>query len=174
MPNAAQSTSSAANTSNLTLASNASFTWGPLRMSSGGSGDMKMCWCAKATNDCLSAGDFNVDTGTLDIIGPYRGTQQVCVAGRVCHFDDFYGHRLSDGSFLRIFDEECAVGATVHGFADPEATSLMSTRDGQEFDFGLLNTNTSGGLYRMCWCSPFDPCIDDGEFIVDAGTLIIP
>ena len=26
----------------------------------------------------------------------------------------------------------------------------------------------------MCWCSPFDPCIDDGEFIVDAGTLIIP
>ena len=32
MPNAAQSTSSQANTSNETLDSNATFTWGPLRM----------------------------------------------------------------------------------------------------------------------------------------------
>ena len=46
-------------------------------------GTYRLCWCGGATG-CWSIHHYEVDAGTISVLGPYPDQSVVCVIGRLC------------------------------------------------------------------------------------------
>ena len=73
--------------------SGASYEFMPTRLASG---QYRMCWCATGMS-CSTFEDFQVDLGTLNLLGPALSQHRTCVSGQSCDFDSFWGFGMSDG-----------------------------------------------------------------------------
>jgi hypothetical protein len=155
--------------------------WGPFKSKAAG-GTYRLCWCS-ALSSCNGGGvDFIVDSGTLHHIGPYHFQQQFCRPGLLCTFEDFTGYGLQDGDRMMAL-ATCGSGSGVPGFPN-NALSNGATKDGKRFGWGSggmdknfqsLDTNTTGGAFKMCWCPLANNCVSPltPNFVVNAGMLFL-
>jgi hypothetical protein len=159
------------------------FTWGSTAVTAAG-GLYRLCWCAMGYT-CSIGGDYHVDLGALNVVGPSPLFQdRTCVSGQTCFLDDLTGDMLSNADSIMISDT-CGVDHVVPRFQHAgfgvdtspwihTSTALLmnvSTK-GISASWGTLAISAAGGEYRLCWCaSSQNPCSTFAAFRTDMGEL---
>ena len=147
--------------------------WGTAHVSASG-GQYRLCWCMRDFT-CSVAGDFRVDVGRMDILGP-RDSEHTCVSGQLCTFEGITGYGLSANDAVLPLDT-CGV---VHSTPAPYRLSygMASLGDspvvGSIAQIGTQIVTMQGGEYRICWCSGINyGCSTTEDFRTDAGKLML-
>ena len=155
-------------------------------------GQYRVCWCMpdqeldpygnasfRNVTDCSRWAHFQIDVGTLKVIGPAPWNQrQTCISGQTCRLGI-----QGEGSLLTsrvLILETCGVGATFPGgYFMPGQINQTST------DLGMHNVEeislASGGTYRLCWCAGTtldvqnvtQGCLESDQFQTDFGSVDI-
>ena len=179
----------------LVLANRSSFVW---KMVSAKGGRYRLCWCADpdlvalaripvnpdviSLKNCASPLDFNVDFGSLDLIGPVQVEQTfTCVSGQTCVLKGAQ-YDMTLGDSVLVLDSCGTMTSLVpHSL---QKTALASPQD-SSFSWGSAHQTPQGGIYRLCWCSPRSEeiavnvdnvtdgsfCQTADHFVVDFGSL---
>ena len=151
-------------------------------------GTFRLCWCGILEENsthlsnrsyCTLATDFQVDFGTLHVVGPMQDQQDsTCVSGRACHIWHVPGQFMdsTDGHFLIL--DTC-------GMPMRTPTSHFS-QEGQNLSVSLLANISSplfmlkdipdiGGQYWLCWCGASDVggCSEPAAFATNAGQVLV-
>lgn len=159
----------------------ATISWGPTPVSAAG-GEYRLCWCSGAarmmnTSAEILCGhdDFQgtrglVDIGRMTLLGLAPLEQhRTCIAGRTCTVDGILGGLSSD---LFTVADTCGTDASLHRFP---GFGLASTSQNASMVTWGAHVSSSGGQYRLCWCSGEDGALDRctrlEHFVVDAGRL---
>eukprot|EP00438_Fugacium_kawagutii_P036306 Skav212390 [mRNA] locus=scaffold673:38668:46774:- [translate_table: standard] len=143
----ASNTSKTSNSSFNSISSGSS-AWGssvngtsPLDFGVLSAGTYRLCWCS-AFSTCMTASNFQTDTGEMTIIGPYSGQDRTCIAGMTCSVDRFYGHGLSDLDFFMIL--------STCGESSRDPSGGFGLNFGDVVMWNEILT-APGGEYRLCW-----------------------
>ncbi|CAE6958825.1 unnamed protein product, partial [Symbiodinium sp. CCMP2456] len=164
------------------------FSWGDVAVSAAG-GVYRLCWCVAYTGPaeqhmpCDGGEDFRVDVGSMTLIGPGPTAagqltaepdplqQRTCVSGLSCVIHGITGMHLTDQDRYAVLDT-CGYHATVARFGNGGFSSNVA-RSGATVYFGEVATSSSGGQYRLCWCSAVATCSSGEHFEVTAAHLLI-
>ncbi|CAE7219339.1 unnamed protein product, partial [Symbiodinium microadriaticum] len=164
------------------------FSWGDVAVSAAG-GVYRLCWCVAYTGPaeqhmpCDGGEDFRVDVGSMTLIGPGPTAagqltaepdplqQRTCVSGLRCVIHGITGMHLTDQDRYAVLDT-CGYHATVARFGNGGFSSNVA-RSGATVHFGEVATSSSGGQYRLCWCSAIATCSSGEHFEVTAAHLLI-
>ena len=139
-------------------------------------GSYKLCWCsafAEPSGSCVSAEDFLIEVGDLQVLGPALVPQdRTCVSGLTCLFSLYmYGTLAADS--LALMD---TCGVSLDNLLETFSPSVSVTSfPGNGFNAWSAEVKIGswaapGGSYRLCWCGRSD-CQRLSEFTVDLGRL---
>jgi hypothetical protein len=156
-------------------------------------GTYRLCWCmglpAFSALDSVNAssiaprcvleegviikGSFQVDAGTLTIVGPSFHQHRTCVSGHLCSVDSVTGLHLSAGDNMMILDTCGKDKSVIPKFSAGGFLVEITGRSGAGIFSSLQQVSSAGGEYRMCWCGQGFPCSQAADFVTDAGTLTL-
>ena len=119
-------------------------------------GAYRLCWYSGArsfnlTNMTDEPSDlaFNVDFGTLHLLGPGPLQQdRTCVSGQTCRIGGVQGAGAELGSFL--VQDTCGTLGVLPRFTN---AGLMDSASDGEVSWGASKVTAAGGLYRLCWAA---------------------
>ena len=115
-------------------------------------GMYRLCWCAQGQR-CSTQDDFNLDVGSLSILGRSPLQQdRTCVAGRECEIDSITGFGLDNDARMMIMDT-CGGDAYLKGLPENGRFQVI-TASGSTGSWGSMSLSSAGGQYRLCWCGP--------------------
>ena len=115
-------------------------------------GMYRLCWCAQGQR-CSTQDDFNLDVGSLSILGPSPLQQdRTCVAGRECEIDSITGFGLDNDARMMIMDT-CGGEVYLRGLPENGRFQVI-TASGSTGSWGPVSLSSAGGQYRLCWCGP--------------------
>ena len=164
------------------------FSWGTVAVSAAG-GVYRLCWCVAETGPaeqhmpCDGGKDFKVDIGSMTLIGPGPSAagqltadpdpmqQRTCVSGVSCVIHGVTGTHLTAQDRYAVLDT-CGHHVPVPRFGNGGFSSSVA-RSGATVYFGAVATSSSGGQYRLCWCSAVAVCSSGEHFEVTAARLLI-
>ena len=145
-------------------ASGTSAYWGDLEVLAAG-GRYRLCWCGDGI--CNSVQRYSMDIGSMSVIGPSPlQYAQTCISGRLCAFDGVKGEGLQVGDAWQV-SSSCGSTSVLHGL--PLTGYTMSVSSGS-VTWGSLRISSSGGRYKLCWCSASFSCGPE-DFRLEVGTL---
>ena len=176
---------------------------GPLNLANGSlfvgqvtakGGRYRLCWCADkdimalarfpvrpelvSMRNCENPLDFNVDFGTLDLIGPVQVDHTfTCVSGQRCVLKELQ-YDMSLGDAVLVLDSCGKATSLVPQSRDP----ALAFPPDFSFSWGSVHQTLQGGKYRLCWCSTrseeatnpdnvTSPCQTADHFAIDFGSL---
>ena len=144
-------------------ASGTSAYWGDTVLAPGGK--YRLCWCGDGI--CNSVQRYSIDVGSLSLIGPVPlQYARTCVSGRLCAFDGVRGEGLQAGDAWQV-SSSCGSTSVLPGM--PLTGHTISVTSGT-VSWGGIRISSSGGQYKLCWCSALFPCgLED--FRLEVGTL---
>ena len=144
-------------------------------------GTYRLCWCAQGFT-CSSLADFNVDFGSILVIGPkmLREQHATCFTGQTCSLYEMVGNYFGDGDGIMLL-ETCGLADSMDS---PSLTSFqtfldvpsgMSTFAEGSSTLSAISTSTSsaGGIYRLCWCANVTVEATPAECGADVGSLYL-
>ena len=141
-------------------------------------GRYRLCWCS-SFNQCSIASDFNVNIGSLTLVGPSPLTQSwTCISGTLCETSFVHGQDLSSNDSIVMLDD-CSSGTYSAGLlSEPgnmKITLISSETLSIQFDVPIT---AAAGTYRLCWCQPLNRDISDAcdfatEHSVDLGQMTL-
>ena len=160
------------------VASGAIVSWGSLAITATG-GQYRLCWCSGSAvgtagpASCESPANFVTDMGELLLVGASPLEQgRTCVSGRTCSFEGIGGQSLSSVDRFVVLDT-CGDSNGVPRFAGFGAVSLVEN-SGARITFTEAQVSSSGGQYRLCWCSfAHFTCSVVENFRTDTGELLL-
>ena len=138
-------------------------------------GSYQLCWCAASAFHCSLAESFQVNAGSLTLIGPSTDANRavsrlrICIAGSICTVQSLPGQDLQEDDQLMLL-ETCGLQGPSQG--QMPMPSLQANGTG----LALLSNNVTvwsaaGGTYRLCWCASGHSCKSASDFRVDVGQL---
>ena len=132
---------------------------------------IRLCWCAASSRSCSMAESFNVDFGTVTVVGVSPIPQdRTCVAGQSCAIDGILGSSLSSTDVWLVLDT-CSSVRSVPGF--PLAASNISTINQMTVvSWGEQPLSAAGGTYRLCWSMPGWALVHVGDLTLIGPPLI--
>ena len=132
----------------------------------GQGGRYRICWCGDGI--CNSVQRYSLDIGSVALIGPsplqYART---CISGRICEFHGVKGEGLQVGDAWQV-SSSCGSTAVLPGL--PSTGYTLSVSSGS-VSWGSMKISSSGGQYKLCWCSASFPCAQGDDFRLEVGTL---
>ena len=141
-------------------------------------GRYRLCWCS-SFSICSTASDFNVNIGSLTLIGPSPLSQSfTCISGVLCETSFLWGQDLSSNDSIAVLDN-CALGTYSAGLpsasGNVKTTMVSALTLSVQFDIPIT---AAAGTYRLCWCQPLNRDISDAcdfaaEHRVDFGQLTL-
>ena len=138
-------------------------------------GVYRLCWCSPGGR-CELASQFQVDMGSLAVLGPTPLTQdRTCITGQTCKLYGIGGLGLPASDRFAVLDT-CGEASLVDrlpasGIFAPQPTLAGSIT--LSFDGEVITA--SAGSYRLCWCSPSTTnlCSSFESFRTDFGSLTV-
>eukprot|EP00928_Gymnodinium_smaydae_P082592 TRINITY_DN6590_c1_g7_i1.p1 TRINITY_DN6590_c1_g7~~TRINITY_DN6590_c1_g7_i1.p1 ORF type:complete len:3710 (+),score=739.71 TRINITY_DN6590_c1_g7_i1:1163-11131(+) len=134
-----------------------------------GGGIYAMCWCPYGA-PCQAPSNFQVDAGSLTVVGPHLNQHKTCLASQVCTLNGYSGQSLSTNDRILILDT-CGTLTPLDRMPNGALATKLEAF-GTIVSWGPARATAAGGTYRMCWCAASGDCKDGGmDFIVDSGML---
>ena len=144
-------------------------------------GTYRLCWCAGGFS-CSSLADFDVDFGSILIIGPkpLREQHATCFTGQTCTVNEIAGSFFGDGDGIMLL-ETCGLADSMDS---PSLTGFQTFLDvpssAGAFGDGATtlsavstSTSSAGGIYRLCWCANATLEATPAECGADVGALYL-
>ena len=139
-------------------------------------GGYRLCWCS-SLNRCSTDSDFNVDVGSLTMIGPSPLLQSwTCISGSVCQTSFITGQDLSSNDSIVVLDD-CASGTYTTGLASETGSMKVAFVSSSILALQVEQITAAAGTYRLCWCQPLNPQMSECELAtqhrVDFGSVTL-
>ena len=163
-------------------------------------GMYRLCWCGSepAFNGSITAGnattgntsvrlmtacdfpfEFNIDAGGVLVTGPLPAAR-TCVSGQRCSLDGLLGIGLSESDVVLVMDT-CASPNVIPLFTNAGLVQEVG-RSGSYVSWSSTEITSSGGTYRLCWCTNRQVNTTDSNItqvcqrldnFVDFGSLVL-
>ncbi|CAK9031780.1 unnamed protein product [Durusdinium trenchii] len=149
------------------------FSWtGPI---SSEVGTYRLCWCGGATG-CWSIHHYEVDAGTISVLGPYPDQSVVCVIGRLCEdMGPIQGLGLQSSDLVNVRSAckaEFAGAMSVPLQVTSRPNSLIADADDlylSAFGVAWFPPDT----YALCWCSALGASCSSDYLEALLGTVYV-
>ena len=121
-------------------------------------GNYRMCWCSRSNNtlesQCSHSGHFEVDTGSLFLVGPRPLEQdRTCITGQTCVLASLIGIGWSDADFVAIHSTcgRLQAEGVPERFMQERPRLADMTGGHWLASWDAARSSAAGGQYRLCW-----------------------